>query len=447
MSFRPDTTAALDRIARDRQRKHRVPGLYAGVLRGGEIAWGLGVGAADVDDLDTAPGPDDQFLIASNSKTFTAVLVLQLRDEGRLALDDPLDKHLPSVTHPGVTIRSLLSHVSGMQREPVGDVWDTLVNPDRDELLDGFNEAARVDTPHHVFHYSNLAFAVLGELVAQLDGRTWEQSLRARLLDPLGMRRTSVGFDGRHVHGYFVPPYNDVPISEPVPQFNAMAPCGGLASTAEDLARWSAFVADPPAEVLAPDTLEEMLQPQILTDTVRWGGSIGLGFMVLRSGERLYAGHTGGMPGHISGLFTERATGTGALALMNSSAAPDPAAFAMELADTASDREPAPEPAWRPGTAVPPALVGVLGLWFSEGRPFVFSVREGVLEARADGAPDWQPPAVFERVGEDVYRTVSGRERGELLQLTRDAPAQDGRVTRMRWATYPVTREPLAFGQ
>ncbi len=444
MSFRPNTTAALDRIARERQRKHRVPGLFAGVVRDGGLAWSLGVGAADVDDLDTPPGPDDQFLIASNTKTFTAVLVMQLRDEGRLDLDDPLDQHLSSVTHSGVTIRSMLAHVSGMQREPVGDVWETLVNPDREELLAGFNEAERVHRPHHVFHYSNLAFSMLGELVARLDGRSWIESLQTRLLDPLEMRRTTLGLSGAAVSGYYVPPYTDVPVPEPVLDLKALAPCGGLASTAADLARWSAFVADPPAEVLNPDTLEEMLQPQIMMDTLRWGGSFGLGFMVLRSGERLYAGHTGGMPGHITGLFTERATKTGALVLMNTSAAPDPAAFAMELADTASDREPVQERAWRPGHAVPDELVGVLGLWFSEGSPFVFSVREGTLEAQAEKAPGHQPPAVFEKVTDDLYRTVSGRERGELLRITRD---DTGRVTKMNWATYLVTREPRAFGQ
>ncbi|MBN9620562.1 MAG: serine hydrolase, partial [Actinobacteria bacterium] len=242
----------------------------------------------------------------------------------------------------------------------------------------------------------------------------------------------------------FVPPYTDVPIPEPVVDLKALAPCGGLASTGADMARWSAFVAAPPSEVLNPDTLEEMLQPQIMIDTQRWGGSFGLGFMVLRSGERLYAGHTGGMPGHITGLFTDRATGTGALVLMNASASPDPAAFAMELADTASDREPVQEPAWQPGTVVPDELVGVLGLWFSEGSGFIFSVRDATLEARAEKAADWQPPAVFEKVADDLYRTISGRERGELLRITRDA---DGRVTKMNWATYLVTREPLAFGR
>ena len=90
-------------------------------------------------------------------------------------------------------------------------------------------------------------YAVLGELVARLDGRSWEESLRARLLDPLELRRTSVGFDGGpRATGYYVAPYDDVPR----PGAGGRA-CGdgrraaGMASTAADLARWSAFVADP----------------------------------------------------------------------------------------------------------------------------------------------------------------------------------------------------------
>jgi CubicO group peptidase (beta-lactamase class C family) len=443
-SLSPQVASALDRIARGRQRTHRVPGLYAGVARHGQLVWGAGIGAADVTDLETPPGPDDQFLIASNTKTFTAVLVLQLRDEGKLSLDDPLDKHLPEVAHSGVTIRSMLAHVSGLQREPVGDVWDTLVCPDREQLIAGFNEAERVHKPHHVFHYSNLAYAVLGELVARLDGRDWAKSLQARILDPLEMTRTSVGFSGRSVTGYFVPPYTDVPILEPVLDQRALAPCGALASTATDLAKWSRFVAEPVDEVLSPDTLEEMVQPQILAEPVRWASAIGLGFMLVRSGDRIFVGHTGGMPGHISGLFTDRASGTGAMVLMNNTASPDPAAFAIELADYAIDNDPEPEPVWRPGPPVPEELAGLVGLWFSEGRPFVFSVREGRLEARAQEQPAHLPSARFEQIGPDLFRTVAGRERGELLRITRNA---DGRPVTMHWATYLVTREPLAFGQ
>jgi hypothetical protein len=85
-----------------------------------------------------------------------------------------------------------------------------------------------------------------------------------------------------------------------------------------------------------------------------------------------------------------------------------------------------------------------VGLWYSEGAPFEFSVKQGRLEARSPKLPEHKPSSVFEKVTDDVYRTVAGREAGELLRITRDA---DGTVTKMNWATYLVTREPLAFGQ
>ena len=100
-------------------------------------------------------------------------------------------------------------------------------------------------------------------------------------------------------------------MTEPVLDLKALAACGGLASTADDMARWSAFVADPVDEVLAADTLEEMCEPQIMIDRERWAGAFGLGFMLIRSGHRTYVGHTGGMPGHISGRVHHRESGTG----------------------------------------------------------------------------------------------------------------------------------------
>ncbi len=228
------TTRSLHRIALEKQRDGRVPGLYAAVCRGGQRLWGEGVGRADIGQ-ERAPGPDDQFLIASNTKTFIAVMVMQLRDEGRLSLDDLLGDHVPEVSHP-ITIRQCLAHVSGMAREPLGDVWETLENPSAKELRRDFDDVERVQKPHHHWHYSNVVYAMLGQLIEELDGRSWEESLATRLLRPLDMRRTTNGFDGGpHASGYYVPPYDDVPRPEPVMDLKALAPCGGLASTADDL--------------------------------------------------------------------------------------------------------------------------------------------------------------------------------------------------------------------
>lgn len=440
------TTRTLRQLALDHQRTGRVPGLYAGVQRGGELVWGTGVGLADLDDpARGAPGLDEQFLVASNTKTFTAVMVMQLRDAGRLDLDDPLSRHLPEVTHP-VTVRQALAHLSGLQREPLGDVWETLERPTSEQLLAGFAAAEQVGRPLDRWHYSNVVYAVLGELVARLDGTTWAEALHSRLLEPLGMTRTSVGFDGGpRVRGYYVAPYDDVPRPEPVVGRSALDPCGGMASTARDLARWSAFVAAPDPDVLSPATVEEMCQPQALRDPDDWSAAMGLGFFLARSeAGRTWVGHTGGMPGHITGLFTHRASGTGAMVLMGSTSAPDPAGFAVALGEHVVTSDPVEEQPWTPGTSVPEALAGLRGLWFTEGSPFAFSVVQGHLEARSPTAPDSRAPAVFEPIGEDLYRTVSGRERGELLRVTRD---ETGTPVTLHWATYLCTREPLAFGE
>jgi hypothetical protein len=93
---------------------------------------------------------------------------------------------------------------------------------------------------------------------------------------------------------------------------------------------------------------------------------------------------------------------------------------------------------------VPEELADLVGRWYSEGGAFDFSVREGRLEARAAGLPEHLPSSRFEQVEPDLFRTVAGREAGELLRVSRGA---DGHPRKMNWATYLVTREPYGFGE
>ena len=103
------TERALRRILLERQSRHRVPGLYGAVARNGRPVWGEGIGSADLDAPGVAPDDDSQFLVASNSKTFTAVVIMALRDEGKLDLDDTLDTLVPETEQPGITIRQMLA--------------------------------------------------------------------------------------------------------------------------------------------------------------------------------------------------------------------------------------------------------------------------------------------------------------------------------------------------
>lgn len=199
----------------------------------------------------------------------------------------------------------------------------------------------------------------------------------------------------------------------------------------------------PDPEVLHPDTVEEMCQPQVIADPDGWTQAHGLGFMLLRVDGRTWVGHTGGFPGHITGVMTHGESGTSGIVLMNASNATVPGGFAARLGSEVLDREPELPQPWRPGTVVPADLAPLLGRWYSEGRAFTFSVRDGELEVRLESTPD-AAPSLFERIDDDTFRTTAGRERGELLRLRRDV---DGRVTRLNWATYLFTREPFAFGE
>lgn len=441
--LRDSTTRALTATAIEAQRTSRTPALVAGVARHGELIWSAPVGRADLSDPSVPLGDDTQFLVASNTKTFTAVLIMQLRDEGKLSLDDTVDQLVPGTTHKQVTIREMLAHISGMQREPVGDVWDTLEFPDREGLLAGWNEAERVLRPHNRWHYSNLSYALLGEVVARLDGGSWETSLQRRLLDPLELRRTTLTLTAPHAGLYYVPPFTDVPVEEPVLAKNTTASAGALASTLADMVRWHGFLLDPDEEILSPDTVEEMRQPQIAADPT-WNTAWGLGFELERRDGRIWFGHTGGMPGGITGFFSEPESGTTGAVLMNNSISKDPAGTAIQLGAFVLEHDPElPEP-WTPGTVEPSELKALVGQWFSEGAEFTLAIKEGKLTARLAAAPTSVPDSVFEPEGDDVYRTVSGRERGERLVIHR---RDDGSVRQFNWATYRFTREPLGFGQ
>jgi CubicO group peptidase (beta-lactamase class C family) len=433
----------LRQYVAERQAESRIPGLIAGVVRDGDLVWHTGIGAADVDRPEGAPTPDTQYAVGSITKTFTATLVMALRDEGKLDLDDRLSNFFPQSRHATLSIRRMLAHASGLQREPVGDIWDTLEHPDTDALLKGLEAAEQVLPPRAHWHYSNLAYSLLGEIVARVDGRPWVESLRERILEPLGVRRTTPMPQGEAAVGYYTEPFADTVQAQPVSDLKATAPAGALWSTLDDLVRWSTFLPKGDERVLRRETLDEMAQVQIMADPRQWRLAWGLGLELFRSGDHVLVGHTGGMPGFLTAIAVERESATAAIVLANAIGDFDPGSVACHLATTVLDGDPPPPRPWRPGPPVPDDLLRLVGRWWSEGSPFEFSVHDGALQARPERAPKEQPPAVFERIDESTFRTVSGRERGELLRLTYDA---DGAVRLMHWATYRVTREPESFG-
>jgi CubicO group peptidase (beta-lactamase class C family) len=445
---------ALERACSPRLRRfqsaRRVPSVAAAVVRDGTMVWSGTVGLADVEH-EREPTLDTQYRIGSITKTFTAVLLLQLRDAGRLDLDDRLERHLPGTRHGDITLRRMLAHLSGLQREavggPGGEVWETLDDPGPEALLAGFEQASKVLPPGRRWHYSNLAYSLLGEVVARRAGTSWEAFLGERLLEPLGLRRTTVDPVEPRATGYLVDPYADAIRQEPLMPLRGSAPAGQLWSTPADLARWAVFLADPDPAVLSPDTLAEMRQVQAMVDLEGWTLAYGLGLTLYRRGERIMYGHSGAMPGFLASMMVLAKDGdrAGAVVMANTSAGADVEALSVDLLTTVVDEHPHEPAAWRPGGPPPAEVAGLLGRWWSEGSEYVFRWREGRLEAVAAVAREMRPqmPAVFEPIGADRWTTVSGREEGESLRAVR---AGDGTVRRLYWAGYPFTREPQVFG-
>ena len=430
----------LELQVREAQSRWHSPAVSAGIVRDGALVWSTHVGSARLDPI-TAPTDDTQYMIGSITKTFTAVLIMALRDTGRLSLEDRLERFLPRTRHGAVTIRSMLAHASGLQREPVGRIWENLDAPDQERLLRELEDAEQVLPVHFAFHYSNLAFGLLGQIVEQLEARPWGDVVTQRILAPLEMENTGLAPDdaGRAL-GYQVHPHTAVATLEPRFDLKATAPFGGLWSTVADLGRYAAFLADPIDEVLSPDTLEEMCRPLIMADVESWGRAFGLGMDLQRTGERVLVGHGGAMPGFLAGLRIRRKDRVGAVVFANSTAGAETTVLAGQLVNAVLNAEPAPAPVWTPSQPHPD-FDGILGSWWTEGSEIVFEVRDDVLWSRIPGGLPMADTR-FDRADADRFRAVAGRERGELLEITR---VSGGDVERMHFATYALTRTPTAF--
>ncbi|MCW3840092.1 beta-lactamase family protein [Micromonospora yasonensis] len=442
----------LGRLVRQAQSQGRIPAVSVALHRADRPLWTCVAGGTG---NDTPLDPDTVFRIGSVTKTFTSVLVMQCRDDGLLDLDDPIGRHLDLPAHGELTVRRLLSHTAGLQREPHGDVWDSLRAPDVAQLLADLTRVERVLPTGRRFHYSNLGMALLGELVARLRGGTWAEVLADRVLAPLGLTATGPTPGQRAATGFLVDAYSDEAHPEPPTDFGAVAPAAQLWSTATDMARWAAFLADPAAldpagAVLAPATLDEMRWPLTTTDETLWAAGFGLGLILMpQPGRVVHVGHDGAMPGFLAAVYGRRggdgtAGAMGCAVLGSSGTGTEVFELTHRLLDAAAEHDPAEIEPWRPGPPAPEHLRGVLGRWWGEGFEYVFSWHDGTLRARGADDPAGKPPAVFTPLPDrpDVFRTVSGREVGELLRLTRD---ERGEVVRMHWATYRFSRRQETF--
>jgi CubicO group peptidase (beta-lactamase class C family) len=358
----PAGFATVDQQAAEFQHRNGQPGLAYGVVADGRLVHARGLGERWLG----GPEPDERtvFRIASMTKSFTAAAVLALRDDGMFTLDDPAEQYYPefgrvpaaSPGSPPVTIRQLLTMTAGFPSDdPWGDRQQGMPLADFAELLAG-GGVRYAWAPGTRFEYSNLGYAVLGRVVAQVSGREYPEFVADRLLRPLGM--TATGFEapefdpGELARGHrrggsgweeleFVP-------------YGAFAPMGGVFSCVADLARWaSGFAAafppggggEPGPHPLRRAARREMQLPQVSLGPpglARFPGdpaitgpaSYGLGLFVEEhpAWGRIVQ-HSGGYPGFGSNMRWHPVSGLGVIVLGNSTYS-DANRLAARLLDT-----------------------------------------------------------------------------------------------------------------
>ncbi len=313
----------IDRLFRDHAAARRLPGLAWGVVFDGQLVLSGGCGQADIAQQRLAT-PQSLFRAASMSKSLTAMAILQLREAGRLSLDDPAALYLPGMKAlrpaaddaPEITIRHLLTHGAGLPEDnPWGDRQLTRTDA---ELLALLPEISVANAPGVAYEYSNLGFAILGQIVQRVSGMDFTVYTREMIFKPLGMASSVWEYaeapPERLVHGYA---RSSASFEElPMEHHGAYGAMGGLITSVEDFARYIAchLSAWPPrdeadAGPLRRSSLREMHHPwrfyALVPDASPAGGRSCPAVQAYAYGLRwqsdcagmVSVGHSGGLPG------------------------------------------------------------------------------------------------------------------------------------------------------
>ena len=340
----PDSFAVSDRVFEDFRLDAHVPGLVYGIVVDGRLLHIATFGTQDVESQRPVT-PDTLFRVASMTKAFTALTVLKLRDEGRLRLDAPAEEYVPELRgwsyptddSPRIRVRDLLNHTGGLVTDdPWGDRQTSLPEGEFTELLR--NGVPFTRAPGTAYEYSNLGYALLGRIITNVSEQPYAEIIALTLLNPLGMEFSGFVVGAapveRRALGYRWE--DDAWHPEPELEHGAFGAMGGLQTSANDYAKWVAFLlsAWPPRDgadrgAVQRATVRELAQgsnfprlthrnPRSDTDACLQATAYGMG-MRIRVGCELgfTLSHGGGYPGYGSYVLLLPDRGIGIFAFTN----------------------------------------------------------------------------------------------------------------------------------
>ncbi len=368
--------AEVDRLFNSFAERSHAPGMAWGVLLDGQLVHTGSAGFREVESRSPI-GTDTVFRIASMTKSFTALSILKLRDEGRLSLDDPAERYVPELRglayatadSPKITIRHLLSHSEGFPEDnPWGDRQLARTDAEMSEMMRRgipFSTA-----PGTAYEYSNFGFAILGRIVANVSGQPYTTYVSENILQPLGLDSTTLQAAevpaDRLAHGYRW--QDDAWIDEPPLPDGAFGPMGGMLTSTTDLGRYVGFLMnawpprdDPETGPVRRASVREMQQvwrPGLATVRLGADGSVqlsaggyGFGLAVRQTCEFGHVvSHTGGLPGYGSVMTWLPEYGLGVIGMVNltytsARAAANEAVLRLVKTAGLEPRQPMPSPA------------------------------------------------------------------------------------------------------
>ena len=312
----------VDDYVRAEIARRKVPAVSLAVVKDGEVIKTAAYGLADL-ELDVPATPETVFQIQSITKTFTSTAILMLVEEGKLALDDPLSRHLEGTPESwkDITLRHLLSHTSGIKdfiNEPTASLR---LDVTEEDVLRATAPRPLNFPPGDRWAYSNTNYHLLAMVIRKVTGMWYGDFLAERIFRPLGMSHTRVvslhdlvphRASGYHLQGDRL--VKGEFVAEPILAYGG----GGIISTAPDMARWAAACLS--AKLLKPETIAQAWTPARFND----GGSAayGLGWMIAPVDGHREIGHSGS---HITGFTSYLALypddHLGVVVLTNSSSA------------------------------------------------------------------------------------------------------------------------------
>jgi CubicO group peptidase (beta-lactamase class C family) len=317
----------------DAQRDYeQIPGVSVGIVHDQEMAWSGGFGYAHLDREEPTTA-ETIHSICSISKLFTSISVMQLRDEGKLRLDDPVETHLPwfdiQETHPElgpITIEGILTHSAGLPREANWPYWSApdYIFPTKEQIVERLSGQETLYPAREYFQYSNLGMSLAGQIVESTSGVPYAEYVAENVLGPLALQHTSPEMPEQHrgnllATGYSGRNRQGERVETPFFQARGVAPAAGYASNVNDLGRFASWqfrlLETGEGGVLERNTLREMQRIHWSDFNTTWG----LGFSVSQRDGKVFVGHGGSCPGYRTTLTLQRDEKLAAIAMINAS--------------------------------------------------------------------------------------------------------------------------------